>query len=449
MAQPEKPKTVRQLAEDRESREKFLELAREGKDAWNNSRRDNREERVNFTGVDFTSDDNKDIRFAGFEFRDNVDFSNATFGDAPPAYQDDPSEAARKRVSPEGAAIFVSANFGKNACFTEVKFGDGANFDEVGFRNGTRFDGARFAGKVSFGGSNPGRPPLFHDISFSRANFGGVADFIGRVFAGSADFSQAIFHQPPDFRGIEDPDNFDWTGTHFGFYGKVGSVEKSGWTTDTETATKLRRLRKIASEIHAHDAERELFILERMAERGIAWAEWLQKTAAPWKPWWRYRPWRNPWPHKDSWSAWLWRGARAIVATPKPLGYGFARALVLTILMFLYRLLSDCGRSVVWPLFWLIVVNTGFFFWYRGHVAASVIARHGPETVHDSLITFTLSNALPFVGSSRQATSDAVKTLFCGTMPNAVYGITLFQGLTSVLLLFLVGLALRAHFKVR
>ena len=125
------------------------------------------------------------------------------------------------------------------------------------------------------------------------------------------------------------------------------------------------------------------------------------------------------------------------------------RPLVPTVLLAIYRLLSDCGRSVVLPLFWLGVSNVGFFFWYRGLIAASAATKHGSEKVQDSLITFTLSNALPFVGSSRQATSDAVKTLFGRSMPDAVYGITLFQGLSSTLLLFLFGLALRAHFKVR
>ncbi len=47
-----------------------------------------------------------------------------------------------------------------------------------------------------------------------------------------------------------------------------------GAATNSETITHLRRLRGVAKEIHAVDAERDLFILERQAERGILWRDW-------------------------------------------------------------------------------------------------------------------------------------------------------------------------------
>jgi len=49
----------------------------------------------------------------------------------------------------------------------------------------------------------------------------------------------------------------------------------------TDNATRLRRLRRLAKEIQAVDAKRDLFILERMAERGIAWSAWWANAKAP------------------------------------------------------------------------------------------------------------------------------------------------------------------------
>lgn len=151
-----------------------------------------------------------------------------------------------------------------------------------------------------------------------------------------------------------------------------------------------------------------------MAELGIGWSNWWQRSDQP--------------------------GLEGLLAHL----FGWGRILITTFLMAIYWVSSNCGRSVVMPLFWLGISLVGFGYWYANHVAGAIEGK-----TYDALATFTLANAIPFVGSSRQATSGAVKILFSGTMPDAVYGITLFQGLTSVLLLFLVGLALRAHFKVR
>src|SRR5207249_3747100 len=52
-------------------------------------------------------------------------------------------------------------------------------------------------------------------------------------------------------------------------------IPAPGWTTNGDTVLQLRRLRKIAEETKNHDLERDLYIEERKAERGIQLAHRL------------------------------------------------------------------------------------------------------------------------------------------------------------------------------
>ena len=127
----------------------------------------------------------------------------------------------------------------------------------------------------------------FRSISFSQARFLGRASFDERDFRREANFSASSFAVPPDFRATEHCENLDWTEVRFSFgcYLRLGrfTIPVRGWTTQNDTVTRLRRLRGIAKEIHAVDAERDLFILERQAERGILWHNW-------WRGSWFNRP---------------------------------------------------------------------------------------------------------------------------------------------------------------
>ena len=63
--------------------DRFLDIARQGAEAWNQWRRDNPEETVDFSDVDFTLDENQRINFYGFDFGDYVQFDDAVFGVCP------------------------------------------------------------------------------------------------------------------------------------------------------------------------------------------------------------------------------------------------------------------------------------------------------------------------------------------------------------------------------
>lgn len=155
MAQPKKPKSAVKPPEEKAPQEKFLKMARMGKEAWNAWLRNNPNERANFIGIDFTLENNKGICFSGFRFENHTDFSKTTFGDVPEAYKVDLGKAAEQGVSPEGSAIFTRANFRGSVCFDDAEFGDGTRFDATIFGKSVSFDNASFLGRVLFSTDGP------------------------------------------------------------------------------------------------------------------------------------------------------------------------------------------------------------------------------------------------------------------------------------------------------
>ena len=215
-----------------------------------------------------------------------------------------PGSGARRSAGPpdfEGAAFgggawFQGAAFGGTADFDGAAFGGDADFsgggaapfDQGSLRKRAQTAAARMpeeSGKAYLDAIEKllgriqevqgGARRQFRQITFASARFRGNANFADREFTASANFSHARFDQPPDFRGTTNQDQLDWAMARFGFAGRLfGLARLPGWTSDTEKATRLRRLRKIAADIHDHDAERDLFVLERKAERGIRFVDW-------------------------------------------------------------------------------------------------------------------------------------------------------------------------------
>jgi hypothetical protein len=274
------------------------------------------------------------------------------------------------------------------------------------FNGAAVFEGVTFEGAAFFEASNS--CAYFNSIDFSGTKFLGKATFADRDFKSEADFSFAVFAEPPDFRATKNRDNLDLMGARFGFGARI-----RGWTTKSETVVRLRRLRGVANEIHAVDAERDLFILERQAERGVLWRNW-------WREGWRSRLF-HWWPPMSA-----------------------------TLLMFLYRWSSDCGRSVFWPVIWLFVLNYEFY-----HLYARLIDRPLFIVVKKALRDFNFASAIPFGATARPSFQSAVQVLFqkVGSgaidIPDAVQIVSAVQGIVNLVLLFLLGLALRNYFKFR
>jgi hypothetical protein len=342
------------------------------------------------------------VSFEGASFANSARFDGAVFGDW----------ASFKSATLWHAASFDSATFGHYANFKGVTFGESIWFDGAAFGDGTNFDDTFFNGEVKLTGNSKwitdfelvtrefssnvrmalkkkhdlsrrrkrSGPALFRAISFARARFDGEADFSGRNFERTADFTNACFCYPPNFDAIEGAARIDFTGANVGFV----SPGKRQWTEDTKIPVRLRALRKIAEETKNHDFERDLYITERKAERGV----YLHQQREDLKnDGWRHRP-RN---------------------LLRLMLQGFW-----VFIMLLYRALSNYGRNPVLPFVWLLL-SVPFFYWRYSKVLAPLMHDAGPANVdkyNHAIWMLAFGNAVPFVGP---LTIDAEikKFLFC------------------------------------
>ncbi len=469
-------------------------IVRQGPETWNEWRAERLEVAVDFSGVDFTLRQNEEISFRNFAFGTDVSFSGAKFGDqisfANTVFGERTNfadttfgnEASFNHADFKFGADFTNATFGQNAdfrnsrfrdhaffedtifenaanftdvaflkmatfenvtfsgtvlfgnagfygltTFENAKFGDSAWFERANFDDDVSFENATFSGMAHFDGPRQAERAnvpnqqdtgtYFQSISFSHARFKGLASFNHRAFRDDIDFSNAYFANPPDFRATSNWENLDWTGTRFEFqsYAALGKIKLPvrRWTAVNDTVTRLRRLRGIAKEIHAVDAELNIFILERQAERGILWHDW-------------------------------WFGiSRSRL-------FGWWRPLTVTTLMLLYSWTSNCGRSVILPLVWLSATNWGFWLLYT-----NLIDRPLFIPIKKALFDLTFASAVPFGATSRPAYRSAVELLFQKgidgpvNIPWQFQVASATQSIVNLVLVFLLGLALRNYFKFR
>ena len=383
-------------------------------------------------------------RFDGATFGGGAHFDGATFGD----------QVRCDRTTFGDRASFDGATFGAHARFNGATFGKHASFGGATFGDWARFAGATFGLGASFEGRtedqlrdilknaipptlpnakhrdawvnarlSAAKPNRFGWISFAGANFLGECSFIGRVFAGPVGFQAARFGKPPEFAGTEGHGFIDPHGMSVSF------PRRWWWPfanrgVQSETSARIRRLRKIMADIHAQDVERALFILERRAERAIAWNGVAAKPLylAPWR---------------------------------------FLKTSGLTLLQVAYQALSNFGRSIVLPFVWLFASVAGFHaaywqFWAKPVRALSFFDR--------DLISYSLGNLLPFVNTLSPARGEVLKRLFCPTdvsgacvasrfgeiiVPIRVELLALGEGIINAVLLFLLLQAIRNYFKMK
>jgi hypothetical protein len=190
----------------------------------------------------------------------------------------------------------------------------------------------------------------------------------------------------------------------------------------------LRGLRKIAEDTKNHDLERDLYIEERKAERGVYVTQLIEELKkAPW--------------------------------VEKPL---IAVRLLIQVLwiivMSFYWALSDYGRNPVLPLIWLIG-SVFFFDWRYTKVLAPLMPKVCPlgGQYERALGMLALGNAVPFVGPLTIDTKIK-EFLFCPTNaasclppvpPEGFQLLVIFQNLFSITCVFFIGLALRNYFKIK
>jgi hypothetical protein len=439
----------------------------------------------NLTGVTFGGRAKFDEAFFGL----NANFSSATFGehlDMSNAVFGDFADFAATKFG--RGAKFAFATFGFDTKFPRTTFGLGVDFTGATFGPGAYFFKSVFCGAANFGGGTTSNPKLAYElnrvsarkqswpqkqqeafkelkerlqnfgaasdtfarISFPSARFIDVADFSGRQFKDRCQFVGARFEQPPAFDGCSDTSSLDLYGVKIRFShslqdGKFFGREIPGWTFDTDVALRLRKLRELAEETVNHDLERDLYIEERKAERGIYLDQYLEDETST-----------------SNDRRYLWTRAFA----PQFVIHGLWIAV-----MAAYSLLADYGRSFVRPLV-ALAVSVPLFWWLYSTtlIAPSKIntpaALQRTKAFEDGIWAFAISNAVPFVGALTLE-RDVKLTLLCGDRPidkeHAKPGeavcvpipgrrfqlLALGQSIFSALCIFFAGLALRNYFKLR
>jgi hypothetical protein len=285
------------------------------------------------------------------------------------------------------------------------------------------------------------KPDAFNAISFASAHFGGIANFSGRNFLGRCDLTGARFGQPPKFDECKGTSNIDLYGAAIRFSGRR---RIPGWTTDSDVAVRLRALRKLADETKNHDLERDLYIEERKAERGIVLARYWSKkgNASPEEP-------------KDRTD---WRRVPTVLIKLRFLAHCLWVAVMCG-----YWLLSDYGRSFVRPL--LALGLSVLLFKWAYVMAVGTPSAMAAKDFEGAAKAYAIANSLPFVGALTLE-KDVKMILLCAgrqTQYTTVYGppicsplpsprfqlVTVFQSIFSAICIFFAGLALRNYFKLR
>ncbi|KYK50423.1 hypothetical protein A1D31_20155 [Bradyrhizobium liaoningense] len=340
------------------------------------------------------------VDFSEAQFHGPTDFSSATFS------ADVTFRSAMFAVSVDFSAVSFSGKINcQNANITCPKF-DGATFsDSAQFHSATihgpaSFLAAKFLraanfGSVNFTGvANFGAVSFFEHAGFRKSKFSDIADFSGATFSNSVHFINGNFDGDTIFR------NVSFTGQAPDFRGATmhEATEWPGVTWPRPPKKKAEaqqqvyayeRLKQEMERLKKHDDEQAFFRKELRARRGL-----FPVLSGQW------------------------------------------------LLNFSYHATSDYGNSLVRPLLSLACIVV---------IAAAILMRTpAPPTCTTNLsadIAFkiSLANAFVFLPDKREIMTPEV--LSCWS--NTARLVSAVQSLTSVVLLFLLGLAIRNRFRMK
>lgn len=389
--------------------------------------------------------------FGGAAFCGLAGFEGATFGDRASFrggdYQTllDMADERAKSLSPQYAQVVKErVRAADPSAFHRASF-SGASFTSGGTKYAPAFTTATGMKSKIVAAMSEGLRRVriliypLHDLK--RQQFTG-ADFSNRSLKGHADFSRVRFDQPPDFQNVEPASSLDFAAARFSF-GRPGWLISRYWTTQTDTVTRLRRLRKIMKDIDEPDLELSLFILQRMAERGVAWRVWWDDVLHGWD-FYHLIAARLKGGRKIEYSKLRRRQLLKLPRSVWAAVTGIGRPLMLTGLVFLYRYSSDFGRSIMLPIGWFFLILCVFSFLCSWYIEAGFRI----DQLSD-LLAFSLCVSFPASPLARRSFEEIGSRLFPSGIPNEVFAISVGQTAIETVLLFLVALALRNHFRVR
>lgn len=432
------PKFLLYKSEKDETQAFLITKLLEGSDEWNKWRANNPSQSIDFSGIDFSQ---HNLSFENCNFGSNANFMCTKFGE---------HTSFQSAIFGDNTN-FVKANFGSNTSFLYAKFGDSTNFMDASFGSNTSFNDVVF-GKLSvfkdvtfgcatefirasfdedanfisstFGVKTDFTHASFEFTQFNEASFAGDTFFMHAKFRGYSSFdrmklksnfniARAEFLEVPSFEGVENAKCIRLN--HATFRLNSGLVQ---WTGKESVIRRLQSLRGVADINHATNEVRDLFILERQAERGILWAGWRENKLSISK---------------------------------------LRQALQSTILLFFYWLLADFGRSVFRPIFAFYGVNYGFYFLYQKLYEGILFVN-----VKSALQDYTITNSIPFGRLLNPAFEQSLKTLFevatidkSGTIISRYFDISMTYQLTGIaqsivsgVLIFLTALGIRNYFRI-
>ena len=372
-------------------------------------------------GVDFANTHfDRAIVFKGFLFATPADFRWATF---------------------RGDADFSSAMFLERARFDTATFSGSAAFNEATFSGPTHFGSAMFSDFALFGGAtfsdiaDFGRADILRSTDFNSATFSGLSNFGSAAFSSSAFFTRATFD-------ITDFGLATFSGVAgFGsakFFG-VTSLNSARFLHTADFINTEFTTQAIFANVHFESSVPD-FRGARMHEatewHGVKWPDPPQDEESAQAQVYAYERLKQEMErlkkHED--EQFFFR--KELRARRKLLPLGSMPWLV----NYAYEASSDYGQSVVWPIFWLLVV-----FEFGTAVFALFPVFNGAPMSIPLAAGLSAANIFSFLPIKREImTAEMVAGLsaaaqFVGTV----------QSLLGVVLLFLLGLALRNQFRMK
>ena len=345
-----------------------------------------------------------DANFRTVTFSKACKFGNSTFTKMADFFEAEFSgDASFESAEFEGSASFQRATFFRRASFTHTKFKNGAIYIDATFEGLTVFHDSEFEGAARFLQCSFKR-----GVSFIGSSFKKIAMFKAVSGKGLFSVSNVKFISLPDFTEahFEEAPLFDDVEL------KPECFEKSqAHETKLNLPSHWRALKRLAIQAHDHDRELQFFKGEIIARRGT----------------------EDKLTHARFWFGWL------------------------------YQLLSDFGRSMGRPLFWLGISLVLFATIYAYQSPADwnqlliepISCIDGPGDSRMVALGVSVTNAFPFATISSSDLLNQFYTCLYGiqesgpVIPYVVTFASVIQFFVSAVLLFLFLLAVRNHFRIK
>jgi hypothetical protein len=363
-------------------------------------------EAANFASATFSGG----ASFASATFARHANFASAIFsGNARFASTTFSSDANFALATFSHSAHFESATFSSNGYFGSATFSRSACFASATFAGFAGFESAKFSSSAHFSDTNFELATFSGDANFESATFFGDANFASATFSRDANFELATFSGNADFGSAEISSDIRFINTHFAAItifaeAKFGSAVPDFRGARMHEATEWHGVCWPSAPQEKKAAQAAVYAYERLKQE----MERLKK-------------------HDDE-QFFFRKELRARRGLTSPWSGSW-------LLNHIYEVSSDYGQSIARPMLWLLCVFAAGFSIFA---LAPVFNGTRMTAAHAALVSF--ANIFSFLPMSRETIAG---------LSGAARIIGATQSLLAVLLLFLLGLALRSRFRMR